>query len=211
MRIYAGIGAAVGWFALALQFVILVTADSELSVALRINNFFSYFTILSNLFTAIVLTVATAGGSGRFSRFFSRTGVVTGIAIYMTVTFVIYWTVLNSLWSPQGWDYVANLLLHGIMPVVLVGYWLLFVRKGTLGIASVGWFIAFPVAYAAYTLIRGPIVDWYPYPFIDASALTTSELVWNIVGVTVGFVVLGVIFLLLDRWLARMRLGAAPT
>ena len=28
-------------------------------------------------------------------------------------------------------------------------------------------FLVYPVAYGAYSLIRGPIVDWYPYPFLD--------------------------------------------
>jgi hypothetical protein len=27
--------------------------------------------------------------------------------------------------------------------------------------------LAFPVVYLVYSLIRGPIVDWYPYPFLD--------------------------------------------
>jgi hypothetical protein len=27
--------------------------------------------------------------------------------------------------------------------------------------------MAYPLAYLAYSLIRGPIVDWYPYPFLD--------------------------------------------
>ncbi len=210
MRFYAGIAAVVGWFGLILQFVLLVTGDSELSVGMRIVNFFSYFTILSNLLTAIVLTVAASGGrGGALGRFFERPGVVAGVAIYMTVTFVIYWTILNALWVPEGWDYVANLVLHGIMPVLLVGHWLLFVRKGALAVASVPWFIVFPVAYAVYSLIRGPIVDWYPYPFLDASALTASELTVNIVAITGGFIVLGVIYVLIDRWLARMRAGAA--
>jgi hypothetical protein len=27
-----------------------------------------------------------------------------------------------------------------------------------------------PVAYCSYSLIRGPIVDWYPYPFLNPEA-----------------------------------------
>jgi hypothetical protein len=209
MRVYAGMAAAVGWFGLILQLVLLLTGDSELSVGMRLVNFFSYFTIISNLLSAIVLTVAALGGRGGAIGFFARPGVIAGVAIYMTVTFIIYWTILSSLWAPEGWDYVANLVLHGIMPVLLVGHWLLFVGKGALTFRRVPWFLAFPVGYAIYTLIRGPVVDWYPYPFIDASALTTSELIVNIVAVTAGFLVLGVIYVLLDRWLARMRAGAA--
>jgi hypothetical protein len=27
--------------------------------------------------------------------------------------------------------------------------------------------LLFPAAYLGYSLIRGPLVDWYPYPFLD--------------------------------------------
>ncbi len=27
--------------------------------------------------------------------------------------------------------------------------------------------LAFPILYCAYSLIRGPFVDFYPYPFLD--------------------------------------------
>ncbi len=209
MRMYAGVGAVVGWFALILQLVLMLTKDSDLSVALRINNFFSYFTILSNILTATTLTVAALGWSDWCSRFFSRPGVRTGIAIYMTVTFAIYWAILNNLWNPQGWEYVANFLLHGAMPVAIVGYWLMFVRHGALNRTSVAWFVAFPIAYAVYTLIRGPVVNWYPYPFIDASSLTTSQLIVNIVVITIGFVVLGFIYVWLDGVLRRRRTAVA--
>jgi hypothetical protein len=27
--------------------------------------------------------------------------------------------------------------------------------------------LAYPLVFCAYSLIRGPIVGWYPYPFLD--------------------------------------------
>ena len=29
------------------------------------------------------------------------------------------------------------------------------------------WWLLVPLTFFAYSLIRGAIVDWYPYPFID--------------------------------------------
>jgi len=31
---------------------------------------------------------------------------------------------------------------------------------------SLVW-LAFPLLYLVYSLVRGPIVEWYPYPFLD--------------------------------------------
>ncbi len=45
--------------------------------------------------------------------------------------------------------------------------WILFspwTRRSFL--AALGWLLA-PLAYFAYSLVRGPIAHWYPYPFLD--------------------------------------------
>ncbi len=203
MRIYAGIGAAIGWFALVLQLVLILTADSEISVGLRAFNFFSYFTILSNILVAVTLTFVALGGRGAVGRFFSRPSVQTGVALYVGVTGIVYSLILRAIWAPEGWQKLADQLLHDAMPLIYVAFWLIFVRKGTLSFANVPWFVAFPVVYAAYTLIRGPMVDWYPYPFIDASVLSTSELIVNVIVLCVAFLVLGALLVLADRWLGR--------
>jgi hypothetical protein len=55
-RLYAGVFAAVGWFAIVGQFFLTPTSAG---------NYFSYFTILSNVLVALTLTsVALAPGSG---------------------------------------------------------------------------------------------------------------------------------------------------
>jgi len=204
MRVYAGAGAVIGWFALALQLVLLVIVDSEISVAGRIVNFFSYFTILSNILAAIALSVVALGLNGSaLGRFFCRRSVQTGITVYITVTGVIYFLILRTIWDPEGWALVADSLLHYAMPIIFVGFWLFFVTKGTLAIRNVPWFLAFPMLYAAYSLVRGPFVPWYPYPFLDAGALTTGELIVNIAVMLVGFGLVALAYVGLDRWLAR--------
>ena len=37
-------------------------------------------------------------------------------------------------------------------------------------LAALGWLLA-PLAYFAYSLVRGPIAHWYPYPFLDPRSL----------------------------------------
>ncbi len=43
-----------------------------------------------------------------------------------------------------------------------------FVRPITIQVVAT-WLI-FPLVYVIYSLIRGPYVDWYPYPFLDPRA-----------------------------------------
>lgn len=221
MRIYAALAAAIGWFALVLQLILIVTVESDISVAGRIVNFFSYFTILSNILAAIALSAA-AYGATRSALVWPS--VQTAIAIYIAVTGITYVLVLRNFCDdlaaggvtelpaycdPSTWAIVADRLLHYVMPVIYLLFWLLFVKKGGLSYRSIPWFLIFPVGYAAYTLIRGPGVNWYPYPFIDASLRSPSELVINIAVLVVVFAVIALLLVAVGRGMGRLRTNPA--
>jgi hypothetical protein len=127
-------------------------------------NFFSFFTILSNLIAAAVLLVAAARWRSGRSR---RPDLVRGGAVvYMAVTGIVYSLLLRGADVDTALVWV-NVVVHYLMPVVMVADWLidppaerLTYRRGLL------W-LAFPFMWTIYTVIRGAIVGWYPYPFLD--------------------------------------------
>jgi len=47
------------------------------------------------------------------------------------------------------------------------------------------------------------MVNWYPYPFINASVLTAEELLINVVVLTIAFIAVGVIFVFLNNLLRK--------
>ena len=55
------------------------------------------------------------------------------------------------------------------------------------------------------TFVRGAVTGWYPYPFLDVTEVGYPTALLAVAGV----LVLGVVLLLLFRWLDR-RLGPAP-
>lgn len=130
-------------------------------------NFFSYFTVESNALAVISLLVsafAVATGARLPGLDFFR-GAVT---LYMTTTIIIFIVLLSGYTSQEltavPWD---NTVLHYIMPIALIVDWLVASRVQAMAIKrSLTWLI-FPLAYLIYSLIRGPIAHWYPYPFMD--------------------------------------------
>jgi hypothetical protein len=54
--------------------------------------------------------------------------------------------------------------------------------------ADVPWLLVYPVAYAAYSLVRGRIVDWYPYPFLDPREDGYASLALSVAVVSLGVV-----------------------
>ncbi|MFE3752990.1 Pr6Pr family membrane protein [Nocardia tengchongensis] len=151
-------------------------------------NFFSYFTIQSNILGLIVLVV---GGlkdpAGR------RWQVLRGAAtLYLTITLIIYAVLLADI-DVQLTERWINDTLHRVIPIVLIADWLLVAAalKPTVKLI-LGWLI-YPLAYGAYTLVRGPFADWYPYPFIDPREQGYGALTIGLVVMAVVFAILGVI------------------
>ncbi len=127
-------------------------------------NFFSYFTVLSNISAVVVLSMLAAR-PGQDREFHVWRGAST---LYMAVTLVVYVTVLLPLETDVGvsepW---IDWIIHGIGPLFMVVDWAVNRPQEQISWSDFGKWLIFPAVYMVYTLIRGPIVDWYPYPFID--------------------------------------------
>lgn len=144
------------------------TTEAGGDVGALLVNFFSFFTIESNLLGAASLLAGAvlllAGRSETVGFTVFRLVAVT----YMTVTLIVYNLLLRGIELPQGqtvpW---SNEILHVVGPLVVIIDWLFAPGRNRLPWSRVWAVVVFPVLWAAYTLIRGPIVGWYPYPFLN--------------------------------------------
>ncbi|MNT84863.1 hypothetical protein D3C72_2249520 [compost metagenome] len=82
-------------------------------------------------------------------------------------------------------------------------------EKGRLHLKHLGVWVLYPLGYFGYALLRGESLGVYPYPFIDVAKLGFAQVVFNALAILLGFVVIGLMLLGLDRWqggrLARAR------
>jgi hypothetical protein len=202
-RIYALMFAAVGWFAIVGQYVEGINADT--GTAAHLLHYLSYFTILSNILVASTFTVAALAPDSGAGRLLLRPQVATATVLYITVTGIIYYLLLASLYQLTGWVLFFDRLLHYVQPPAFVLFWLLFVPKGTLSLRDVPAFLVFPLLYGAWTLIHGPFANWYPYPFIDVTKLGYPHVLMNIGGFVILFGLLGSLYVLLGRGIDRLE------
>lgn len=133
----------------------------------RTPNVFCFFTIESNILlmvTCLLLAVRLTGWGAAFAVF--RLAGVVGI----TITGIVYYAALKDLLDLHGAGYVSDLILHTVSPLMAVAGWLLLGPRRLTSPRVAGLVVIYPVLYLAVTLIRGAIVHWYPYPFLDVTA-----------------------------------------
>ncbi len=128
-------------------------------------NFASYFTVLSNVAAALMLAWLAARGE-------RASDALRGAAtLYMGLTGVVYAVLL----APESADVGLTLpwvdaVVHEIAPIAVVLDWFADPPRRHLPRSALGAWLAFPALYLLYSLVRGPVADWYPYPFLDPGA-----------------------------------------
>ncbi|MET3054668.1 Pr6Pr family membrane protein [Pseudomonas alkylphenolica] len=210
-EVVIGLAACLGWSALAIQMYLVLLArwQEQASLIGGLVTFFSFFTVLSNTLVAVVLSQAAFGRASGARRWFLSPAVSTGVTASIVLVGVAYSLLLRHLWNPHGWQWLADELLHDVMPVLFVLYWWCCVEKGRLHLKHLGVWVLYPLGYFGYALLRGESLGVYPYPFIDVAKLGFAQVVFNALAILLGFVVIGLMLLGLDRWqggrLARAR------
>lgn len=170
-------------------------------------NFFSYFTVESNVMAVVSLVVGSiAAATGFTSR---RLDVARGaVALYMTTVVLVFVVLLSNRPADEltavPWD---NTVLHYIMPVVVLVDWLLSGRAAAVGYRLALLWLAVPLVYAVYTLVRGPLSGFYPYPFMDPALHSYSGVLLTCLVLGVVLAVLAVVVAAGPRWVRPARAG----
>lgn len=183
----------------------------------QVVNFFSFFTVESNVFSVLMLVagaIILLVRRGEDPRWFLvlRVCVVT----YMVTTGIVYNLLLRGIELPQGstlpW---SNEILHVVGPLWMLLDWLFAPGRRPLAWSSVWVIIGFPIVWAGYTLIRGPLTFdavqgrnyWYPYPFLDPNIAPTGY--WSVafyillIAAVIALTGLGAV------WISRLALRRA--
>ncbi|MDI2131820.1 Pr6Pr family membrane protein [Yinghuangia seranimata] len=198
-RLWHGLTALVGITGLVVQLVLSARGGSAFAsdnAAVRVLRYFSYFTIQSNILVAVTAVQLTLrpDRDGPLWRVLRLTALVC-----ITTTGIVYTTVLAGIVELHGAGLLADRLLHYAVPFLAVLGWVLFGPRPRVERATPVKILAFPVLWAAYTLVHGAVTDWYPYPFTDVGEHGYVTVVRNIVLVGVLIVLLGTAFRFGDR------------
>jgi hypothetical protein len=204
-RRFVAVAAILGWAGLSIQLYLILYSRWTLEASLLggLISFFSYFTVLSNTLVATVLTCELTSRESAARRWFLQSWVSSGVAVSIAVVGLAYSMLLRHLWHPEGWQFLADELMHDVMPLLFLVYWWCCVPKGSLRLRHIGLWGVYPLLYFTHSLFRGHVLAVYPYPFIDVDKLGYPQVFMNAGGLLAGFVVIALLVIGLDRWRAK--------
>lgn len=172
-----------------------------------VGNYFSYFTVLSNLLVAVSLTFSTFLPKTRMGVFFSSLSVQTAIALYIFIVGLVYNVILRGILVLTGPELIADNLLHVLNPILYVLYWLVYAEKEKLNWKNGLYWTIFPFLYLIYSLIRGMITNWYPYPFLNVAKIGYEKVLINVCAMIILFFITGLVLIVLNNKLKANKVA----
>lgn len=194
LKATAALVALIAWAGLAAQFWATHSVGYSLGETMWI--LLRFFTILTNLMVAAVMTAIALGRAPSAAW----TG---GITLAILLVGVIDAPLLSGMPQLTGAAGLADMLLHKATPLLVPIWWLAFVPKGQLTARHPLLWALYPLTYFTYALVRGGIDGKYAYSFIDVARHGWPPVLLTAALIALSFVAAGFGLLLLDRRLAR--------
>lgn len=181
--------------------------SNSLASDFNLVNFFSYFTIQSNILTSLVLAVSGLSllqgkPEGRLLTLFRGACVV-----YMAVTGIVFAVLLSGIAAKDPYLIPwSNTMLHRLVPLLILADWLLLPTLAKLVLKDILLWFIFPALWLAYSFGRAFLTGWYPYHFLDPSQVGGFYGVsLYLVGIIFGMSLICLLILALGNFAQRFR------
>jgi len=196
-------GLVLGLVALGLQFSISMPAylANGMSLPEALLQFFSFFTILTNIAITLIYLSALAGWS--WLNWFRAPRTRAMMVAVMLLVMIFYHVLLRPIWQPEGLFLVCDYLLHYAAPILFALWWAVTQKHGAVDYPDTPAMLVPPLIYLAYVMARGALTNVYPYPTLNAFELGYGQVAINVVMVAIGLIILYLITIGIDRALAR--------
>lgn len=186
--------------------IITQIADEQINDVFVPAEYFSYFTIQTSLGNIVVLIVGgvLALKVGRDPEWYTK--VRMSMVAYAVVTAVVYAVLLRNI-PPTGYVGIQwpNEVLHVGIPIFIALDWLLAPGRSRLPWRILWVSLLYPIVWLAFTLIRGALTGWYPYPFLEpdgpGGAASVIGYILGIAAFVIAMSALAIAVSRVSRWL----------
>lgn len=193
-------GAILAWVAL-IQFSIDNSVGKPFHTFLA--EFFTYFTIIGNFAIALYFTFQLFNVKNKLTIIFHNPGSSTAILAYITFVAIGYHTMFEDMYEPDKIHLGIDLLLHLIVPVLFLIYWLLYETQKDIDWNLLPSLLILPLIYFFYVLLVGAIINYYPYPFFDVDDSGYGEVMLIGLGFSLAVAIIGSAYIGLAKVLKK--------
>lgn len=163
-------------------------------------NQFMYFTFMSNLL--VVIAAAWLAIKPRTNSELLRVLNICALVCIM-VTGIVFNFLLRNDDPMSPLKRFHDTIQHIFTPIVFPLLWLIFGPIGRVVWRRIAWSTVIPLAWLVTTLVRGELLDWYPYSILDVPKLGYGPVLAYVAGILVLYFVLATALWGIDR--ARSR------
>lgn len=168
----------------------------------RVFDYFTYFTLWSNILVAIVMLMLFARPDR--DSFWFRVLRLDSV-LMIVVTGIIYNVVLAATAKNQGLEVWTNFFLHVLTPLLTFVVWLIAGPRGWISWRIIAASLILPIIWLVFALVRGAFIGAYPYGFLDVATYGYGTVLTNVAGIVAFAIVLCLILWGID-WVIR-RVG----
>ncbi|HPW97377.1 MAG TPA: Pr6Pr family membrane protein [Flavobacterium sp.] len=186
----------------AIQFYLMIE-NRVASITETVIRFFSFFTILTNLFVGIYFTLLFINIKKSIIPFINKPGNLSSITVYITIVGLVYQFALRNVWEPKGLQKLVDELLHSIIPLLVILFWYFYENKSAIMYKSVLLWLIYPLVYLFYILGRGFFSGFYPYPFVNVAEIGLTKVMTNSIILLVLFTVISTLFIKIGHKLTK--------
>lgn len=158
-----------------------------------------FFTIWSNLLVLIL--------SARMviNRRFLSAPWLAALTLWLMIVMVVWHLLLGNDTPPQGWNFVANSLMHTVNPLLMAVFWAIFAPKAGLTWRHAAIWLIWPLLYVIYAVTRGMLTGFYPYFFVNLDKLGWGGLLIWAAKFLIAFYLAGLGVVALGKFLGRRQ------
>ncbi|MGZ3692456.1 MAG: Pr6Pr family membrane protein [Pseudobdellovibrio sp.] len=190
-----------GFAALIIQMISSVERKLEqgFSLLYALNHYFSYFTIIINSTVAVLFLTLYFFPNSKCANWFKKSTVNGALCLYILVVGLIFYALLYPTSTETGIQALASHILHGFVPLAYAYLWYSeFSNKDLAYHDSFKWLVV-PLVYFIYLIIRGAIINAYPYFFVDVSKYGYVTVLEFAIGILLFFTALGCLLVFADK------------
>jgi len=181
----------------------------------RPTEYFAYFSIVGSIATGVLALVTGAYLllSKSETKFLNIARLSAAVA--MVVIGVVYHALLADAAGDvrdgdYAWPVLPNEIIHTYAPIAVAIEYLVSLKSPKLRLRAALWVTVFPLAWLAFSIVRGLSTNWWPYWFINPNGEGgVGTVLFYVSAITIFFIALG--FLVQGSRLMLSKLSEAKS